>query len=108
LLIEGGVQIVFSGHDHIYERIIPQHGIQYFVSGSAGALRRGNIDTNTGLTAKGNDQVRHFMYVEIDEGEMRFQAVSEDGEGIDSGSIPAPHQARERNKPPMLTRATSR
>jgi predicted phosphodiesterase len=90
LLIQGGVRVVFSGHDHIYERLAPQHGIYYFVTGSAGQLRRGDIDPHTGLTVKGNDQVRHFLYVEIDRNEMRFQAISQDGEVIDSGRIPAP------------------
>ncbi|MBI3950426.1 MAG: metallophosphoesterase [Acidobacteria bacterium] len=92
LLIEGGVRVAFSGHDHIYERVVPQHGIQYFVTGSAGQLRRGNIDSSTGLTAKGNDQVRHFIYVEIDKNELKFQAISEDGEVIDSGTVLAPTQ----------------
>jgi hypothetical protein len=35
------VNVVFSGHDHVYERIKPQKGIYYFVSGSAGQLRKG-------------------------------------------------------------------
>src|SRR5262245_39192867 len=30
-----GVNAVFSGHDHIYERTKPQKGIYYFVSGAA-------------------------------------------------------------------------
>jgi len=90
LLIEGGVRVVFSGHDHVYERIAPQHGIYYFVTGSAGKLRRRGFDRRTGLTLNGNSQVRHFLFVEIEDSEMRFQAVSENGDLIDSGSIPAP------------------
>ena len=35
LFIKYGVNVVFSGHDHVYERIKPQKGIYYFVSGSA-------------------------------------------------------------------------
>lgn len=92
ILIAGGVSVVFSGHDHFYERIAPQQGIHYFVTGAAGKLRRGNIDRHTGLTLVGNDQVRHFMYVEVHETEMRFEAVSEDGQRIDAGTIPAPNR----------------
>ena len=29
------VNVVLSGHDHVYERIRPQHGVDYFVLGSA-------------------------------------------------------------------------
>jgi hypothetical protein len=89
VLTEGGVDVVFSGHDHFYERIAPQQGIHYFVTGAAGKLRRGNIDRRTGLTLTGNDQVRHFMCVEIQETEMKFEAVSEDGQLVDAGTIPA-------------------
>ena len=41
LLVKYGVNLVFSGHDHIYERLTPQKGIAYFVAGSAGELRKG-------------------------------------------------------------------
>src|SRR5580704_10025618 len=33
-----GVNVVLSGHEHVYERIKPQHGIAYFVLGNAGEL----------------------------------------------------------------------
>ena len=35
LFIKYGVNVVFSGHDHVYERVEPQKGIYYFVSGAA-------------------------------------------------------------------------
>ena len=44
IFVKYGVNVVFSGHDHVYERIKPQKGIYYFVSGAAGQLRRGNMD----------------------------------------------------------------
>ena len=43
VLIEFGVQVVFSGHDHVYERLKPQRGIHYFVAGSGGQLRKGDL-----------------------------------------------------------------
>ena len=36
MFVAHGINVVFSGHDHIYERIMPQKGITYFVAGSAG------------------------------------------------------------------------
>ena len=44
IFVKYGVNVVFSGHDHVYERLKPQKGIYYFVSGAAGQLRRGNMD----------------------------------------------------------------
>jgi predicted phosphodiesterase len=87
LFVEHGVDIVFTGHEHFYERLKPQQGITYFVSGSAAKLRRGNIADNTGMTAKGFDQGYAFMIVEIAGDEMHFQTIDSDGKTIDSGII---------------------
>ena len=38
-----GVQVVFAGHEHIYERTKPQNGITYFTEGAAGELRKGDL-----------------------------------------------------------------
>jgi hypothetical protein len=38
-LVTGGVDVVFSGHEHIYERAEMQNGILYFITGGAGSLR---------------------------------------------------------------------
>jgi hypothetical protein len=40
VFVEHGVQVVFSGHDHVYERIKPQNGIHYFVVGWSAAPSR--------------------------------------------------------------------
>ncbi|HVF31174.1 MAG TPA: metallophosphoesterase [Pyrinomonadaceae bacterium] len=44
LLIELGVQLVLTGHDHGYERIKPQQGIQHFVSGAGAKTRENDYD----------------------------------------------------------------
>ena len=44
IFVKYGVNVVFSGHDHVYERVKPQKGIHYFVSGAAGMLRKGQHD----------------------------------------------------------------
>jgi 3',5'-cyclic AMP phosphodiesterase CpdA len=87
LFIKYGVSVVLTGHDHFYERIKPQNGIVYFVVGSGGQLRRGNIDTRTGLTAKGFDTDLAFMAAEIVGDEMYFNAISRQGTVVDSGVI---------------------
>jgi predicted phosphodiesterase len=82
-----GVSVVFSGHDHFYERIKPQNGIAYFVCGGSGSLRKNNIDRNSGLTEVGFDTDYSFMLAEIDGLDFNFQAISRTGETIDSGVI---------------------
>jgi hypothetical protein len=80
------VSVVFSGHDHFYERIKPQQGIVYFVVGSGGKLRAGNIDKSSMLTAKGFDTGNAFLAVEIAGDKMYFNAITTDGSVVDSGS----------------------
>jgi len=86
LFVKYGVDAVLSGHDHFYERLKPQNGISYFVSGAAGKLRRGNL-AQSELTAKGFDQDYSFMLVEIVEDEMHFQTIAVSGKTVDHGSI---------------------
>jgi hypothetical protein len=40
--VNGGVDVVFSGHEHLYERAELQRGILYFITGGAGSLRAGD------------------------------------------------------------------
>jgi 3',5'-cyclic AMP phosphodiesterase CpdA len=87
LLIQYGVQVVLSGHDHVYERINPQHGITYFVCGSSGQLRRSNLERGSALTAAGFDQDRTFMVMETAADTLSFQAISRTGTVVDSGRV---------------------
>ncbi|MGH9373395.1 MAG: metallophosphoesterase, partial [Vicinamibacterales bacterium] len=87
LFIKYGVSVVFAGHDHVYERVKPQHGIVHFVVGSSGQLRRGNLDRDTGITAAGNDREQIFLAAEISGDEMYFNAISLSGQVVDSGVI---------------------
>jgi predicted phosphodiesterase len=89
ILIAGDVDVVLSGHEHLYERIVPQHGISYFVSGAAGSLRRGDMRP-TSITARGFDEDYHFMLMEISGSELFFQAISRTGTTIDAGVITHP------------------
>jgi hypothetical protein len=81
------VRAVFSGHDHIYERLEPQSGIYYFVSGAAGQLRFENLRKSS-LTAAAFARDRHFVMIEVGSDKLYFQAVSRDGKTIDSGVLP--------------------
>jgi hypothetical protein len=86
IFVPYGLDVGFSGHEHFYERIVPQRGIQYFTSGGGGALRRGDI-RQSNLTAAGFDQDTHFLLVEIAGDTMYFQAISRIGETVDAGQL---------------------
>jgi 3',5'-cyclic AMP phosphodiesterase CpdA len=86
LFVKYGVQVVFTGHEHFYERIKPQKGITYIISGAAAKLRRGDIERST-LTAKGYDQGYTFMIAEVDGDQLHYQAITDRGQTVDSGVI---------------------
>jgi 3',5'-cyclic AMP phosphodiesterase CpdA len=86
LFIKYRVNVVFSGHDHVYERIKPQKGIYYFVSGAGGQLRKGDVKRSE-LTAAAFDQDQSFMLVEIAGADLQFRAISRTGQTVDSGAI---------------------
>jgi predicted MPP superfamily phosphohydrolase len=85
IFVQYGVNVVLTGHDHVYERVKPQKGIYYFVSGAAGKLRKGDIRKPSPLTDKAFDQDLHFMLFEVVDDQMYFQAISRTGETVDSG-----------------------
>jgi 3',5'-cyclic AMP phosphodiesterase CpdA len=87
LFVRYGVHAVFSGHDHTYERTVPQQGIQYFVTGAGGDLYRGSVDLRSPFRAASYDEDNHFMLIEVEHDQVRFQALTETGRIIDRGII---------------------
>jgi predicted phosphodiesterase len=87
IFLKHGVDVVFNGHEHFYERIKPQQGIYYFISGSGGKLRKGDVKEGSPLTGKAYDRDMSFMLLEIDDKQMHYQVVSRKGETVDSGII---------------------
>lgn len=87
IFLKHGVDVVFTGHEHFYERIKPQHGIYYFISGSGGKLRQGDVKEGSPLTDKAYDRDMSFMLIEVNDNQMHFQVVSRKGETVDSGII---------------------
>ena len=86
LLVRYGVDVAFSGHEHVYQRTKPQKGITYFVEGSSGKLRKGDVHP-TDINAAAFDQDQTFMLVEIEGDVMAFRTLSRTGRVVDAGEI---------------------
>jgi hypothetical protein len=87
LFIKYGVDVVFAGHEHFYERINPQNGIYYFIQGGSAKLRKGDIRRGA-LTAAGFDTDFSFTLAELGKEALQFQTISRVGKKVDSGMLP--------------------
>lgn len=76
-----GVDAVFAGHDHNYQRIGPRNGILYIVTGGGGAplygLRPGSP------SSKAAHKKHHYVVVEVDGPTLRLEAKTPDGVSLD-------------------------
>lgn len=86
VFLKHGVNVVFTGHEHFYERVKPQKGVAYFIIGSSAKLRKGDLRKSE-QTVYGNDTDYSFMLVEVVGNELYFQAISHKGVTLDAGSI---------------------
>lgn len=93
LFIKYGVDVVFAGHEHFYERIKPQKGIYYFTEGGSAKIAKGDIK-KTSLTAVGFDSDFSFMLAELDKDAMRFQTIARTGKAVDAGALPLAPEPR--------------
>jgi acid phosphatase type 7 len=79
------VQLVLAGHDHSYERVVPQNGVAYVVTGGGG---KGTYGIGTSDFTGFSLSVIHFVYAEVGIDEMVLHAVDADGVEFDSMVIP--------------------
>jgi hypothetical protein len=90
-----GVSLVLTGHEHFYERIKPQKGIHYIISGAGGKLRPGDVKPSR-FTEKSFDKDMHFILFEVVDDQVHFQVISRAGQTIDSGVL---HNRRKKETP---------
>lgn len=86
LLVRHGVDVVFTGHEHIYERTTPQKGIPHFIVGSSGQLRKGGV-TPSAMTAASHADDNVFLVATIRGESMTFKAISRTGAVVDNGVV---------------------
>jgi hypothetical protein len=84
VLTKHKVQVVFAGHDHDYERMIPQDGVAYIVTGGGG---RGTRPVGKSPFTAYSSAVIHFVYGEINGDEMTLHAIDATGKEFDSQVI---------------------
>ena len=86
IFVKHGVDVVFTGHEHIYERLQPQQGIYHFTVGGAAKLRKG--DTRPGpLIAARYDRDRSFLLAEVAGDSLYFQTINRKGSTVDKGVL---------------------
>src|SRR5687768_9109968 len=101
IFVKHGVDVVFTGHEHIYERLNPQKGIYHFTVGGAAKLRKGDTRPGTLIAAR-YDRDRSFLLAEIAGDSLFFQTVTRKGAVVDKGVI-----ARREVRPPTAAAAGS-
>jgi hypothetical protein len=101
IAVKHGVDVAFAGHEHLYERLVPQNGIVYFTSGAAGSVRTGDLRPSS-LTAQGYDRDLTFMLLQISGDTLDFQAVNRLGEIVDNGRITKQRRETDRKLAPTL------
>jgi hypothetical protein len=79
------VQLVLSGHDHDYERMKPQNGVQFVVTGGGG---KGTYNVTTSSFTAFSAEVIHFVQVEVGVDELVLHAIDATGKEFDSVVVP--------------------
>jgi predicted phosphodiesterase len=86
LFVKYGVDVVFNGHEHVYERFKPQKDITYIIAGGSAKLSYGDTRTLP-ISAARFDKDRSFMIVEVAGDSLYFQTVSRKGKVVDEGIV---------------------
>lgn len=79
-----GVQVVFSGHEHDYQRSNPIDGVIYVVTGAASQTRRTGRDDFTAVAYS----THHFVDLNVFDDHLLIRAIDQDGEQFDEVVVP--------------------
>ena len=81
-----GVQLVLSGHDHDYQRSVPQNGVTYVVSGAAAGTRRTGEASFTATSFSWH----HFVDIAVYPDHLLLRAINQDLRVADLATITLP------------------
>ncbi len=76
-----GVDIVFAGHDHSYERTVPINGVIYIVTGGGGAPL---YDVDSSSWTACSEKTYHFCLIDITGKKLFMKAIKPDGTVFDT------------------------
>jgi predicted phosphodiesterase len=94
-----GVDMVFCGHNHLYERtrpirgdraVPPGQGTVYIVTGAGGASRYSEVEPIPPYIEKYNAEVFSFTQVDLSPTTLELKQIDENGNVIDSLTITKP------------------
>jgi predicted phosphodiesterase len=88
LFVKHGADLVFSGHDHVYERTVPITGVTYVVSGGGG--RRLYPAGNGELTAS-SVSAHHAVVVRVSGSRLLLETLEVGGKVVDRLELYQPH-----------------
>jgi len=85
LLSRHHVDLVLSGHDHDYERVEPQDGVTYVVSGGGCKTTRVGRSAFTAVA----ERTLHFLHVDVVDDRLTGTCIREDGSVADRFTLRA-------------------
>jgi 3',5'-cyclic AMP phosphodiesterase CpdA len=80
------VPLVLAGHDHDYQRSLPQDGVTYVVSGAAAKLRPTGSQSFTAVSSS----TRHFVDLAVYADRLELRAIDQQGRLLDSTTLVRP------------------
>lgn len=87
-LMDGKVDVVFAGHDHVFEKTRAQqsatgHNITYITAGAGSKLRKGDLDKKKSKFFEfGEDSKHSFLVVHLSDSRMDIDVVDRTGKNI--------------------------
>lgn len=89
LMEDRGVDLVISGHEHNYQRLVSAAGTTYVVTGGGGdsLYEIGDCDTSTPRLIDSDDENFHFLTIEGSDSRLKVQAVALDASILDTFTL---------------------